>query len=472
MQKVAAYILERAQDLELPEARTAEGDRLRGVIEEWLKNKGALSVDGTGSYVAVDGSDARYNVTSAVDGARSWRMFELSEVTTEERKFVTSISVTVGHKNVVIFVTMEVGAVATSITRIEVDSKCPKVIRDLLAQPGAWFHGASRVRLLSQVDGFDAGESLALEIQSGNRTIPFVVVSRAFGRTALPKLDEKLAHDLAGVANVYSIDADASWALTDVLRKPFSAYGGAVRIYWPRLTDHDDPFRHPLWTATRLQGISTDPHAALERIRRQVRTIVMQASAASVVRPSEIDAIRGAAVRSEYAALQAKAGSLEELKAKASSLAEFKEIADSYAADNDDLRQKLAARDTELVRVRDEVLQLEADKQRLEADKQALSFQLGQVKAVAEVEPDAPDQDEADQPPEPGEVRFYKKTHSKQAYDVLVRSRDCNHNAWQSSAKADKARKGLARLVGGQRQWKTMAHCGSCTGGGRWKVQW
>lgn len=468
MQTVAAYILERTEDLQWPDARKAEGDRLRAVIEAWLKSKGASSVDGTGTYAAVDGSDASYQVTTAVDGERSCRMFELSEVTPEGRRFVTSISVTVGHKNVVVFVTMEVGSVATSITRIEVDPKCPKVVRDLLARPGKWFHGASRLCGLSQVDGFDAGETLALEIQNKERTIPFVVVSRVLGTTALPKLDEKLADDLAGVANVYSIDEDASWALTDVLRKPLSTYGGAVRVYWPRLGGNDDPFRHQLWTATRLQGIDADSKIALQRIRRQVRTIIMWASAASVVRPSEVDEIRGAAARSEYVALQAKASALEDLKAKASSLAEFKDIADSYAADNDKLRHELAARNTELDRLRDEV-------RRLKADKQALIFQLEQAKASAEtveVEPDAPEQDDADQPPAPGEARFYKKTHSKPAYDVFVRVADCGHTAWQGAAKADKAKKGLARLLGDHREWKSLQHCGSCTGGGRWKVQW
>lgn len=469
MQKVAAYILERSDDLEWPEARKAEGDRLGTVVEAWLKSKGSASIGGTGTYEAVDGSHATYRVTTAADGQRSWRMFELSEVTPEGRRFVTTVSVTVGHNNVVVFVTMEVGSVATSITRIEVDPRCPRIVRDLLLQPGAWFHGASRLRILSQVNGFDAGESLALKIQNKDRTIPFVVVSRVHGSTALPNLDEKLANDLAGVANVFSVDEDASWALTDILRKPLSTYGGAIRIYWPRLAGNDDPFRHQLWSATRLQGIETEPKTALERIRRQVRTIVMRASAASVVRPNEIDDIRSAAGRAEYAALQAKASALEDLKAKASSLAEFKEIADSYAADNDTLRHDIAARDTELERLRDEV-------QRLETDKQALIFQLGQAKATSdgpdEVEPDAPEKDEADEPPEPREVRFYKKTHSKPAYDVLVRVGDCGHKSWQAAAKADKAKKGLARLLGDHREWKNLQHCGSCTGGGMWKVQW
>lgn len=471
MQKVAAYILERNEGLESPDARKAEGERLRTVIDAWLKSKGGSeSAEGAGTYAAVDGSDAKYCEANVLDGDRSWRMFELSEVTKEGRKFVTSVSVTVGHKSVVVFVTMEVGSVASSISRIDVDPRCPKVVRDLLAQPGPWSHGASRLRTLSRVDGFDAGESLALEIQEKARTIPFVVVSCVEGQPALPRLDETLAKDLAGLANVYSLDEQATWALTDVLRKPLSTYGGAIRIYWPRLAEADDPFRHQLWTAARLQGIEADPKLALERIRRQVRTIVMRASAVSVVRPSEIDDIRGSAVRAEYAALQAKATALEELKAKARSLEDFKDIADSYATDNDQLRRDLQARDVALEQLRDEL-------RRVEADKQSLIFQLGQAKASPDagadvvVEPDAPERDEGDTPPEPGEVRFYKKHFDTGARDVMNRVVDCGHNAWQSAAKADKARKGIAHLEG-NREWKTMQHCASCKGGGRWRVQW
>lgn len=470
MQKVAAYILERTEDIQWPDARRAEGDRLRSVVDAWLSSKGGTpSANSTGTYDAVDGSAASYRKVEVGDGDRSWQMVELSEVTPEGRRFVTSVSVTVGSKNVVVFVTMEVGSVASSITRIEVDPRCPKVVRDLLALGGTWHHGASRLRALTKVDGFEAGEALALDLQNKERTIPFVVVSRIDGKTALPKLDEKLASDLAGVANVYSIDEDAAWALTDTLRKPFSTYSGAVRIYWPRLTSNDEPFRHQLWTANRLQGIETDPKVALERIRRQVRTVIMRASAVSVVRPGEIDDIRGSAARAEYAALQAKAVALDELKAKAKSLEDFKEIADSYATDNDQLRRDLASRDDALERLREEL-------RKAEADKQALIFQLGQAKAAADdgpdvVEPDDPEKDDSERPPEAGEVRFYKKHYDTGARDVMNRVTDCGHNAWQSSAKADKAKKGIAHLEG-NREWKTMQHCGTCKGGGMWRVQW
>lgn len=461
MQKLAAYVLERTDGLQGSDARKAEGVRLRAVVEAWLKAKGGTpSANSTGTYAAVDGSDASYHKTEVIDGDRSWQMVELSEITPEGRKFVTSVSVTVGNKHVVVFVTMEVGSVASSITRIEVDPKCPLVVRDLLALGGAWTHGASRLFPLSNIDGFEAGEALALEIQNSERTIPFVVVSCIDGQTALPKLDEKLAVDLAGIANVYCVDEHASWALTDLLRKPLSTYSGAVRIYWPRLSVNDNPFRHQLWTASRLQGIERD---ALERIRRQVRTIIMRASAISVVRPGEIDEIRGAKARAEQAEFQARAIELEGLKARAQSLEDFRELANTFAAENDGLRQMLAERNS--------------DVRRLEADKEALLFQFEQMTGgIAnesdEIEPDAPEQDETEQPPKPGEVRFYKKTHSKPAYDVLVRRGDCGHNVWRASNKGHKAKKGLERLLGPLSRWKKLEHCSSCENGGVWRVEW
>src|SRR5690606_36121146 len=73
--------------------------------------------------------------------------------------------------------------------------------------------------------------------------------------------------------------------------------------------------------------------------------------------------------------------------------------------------------------------------------------------------------------PKPGEVRFYKKTHSKSNYDVLVPIPDCGHTSWQNAAKADKAKKGIIRLQGSD-DWSQVQHCGSCTGGGVWRVKW
>lgn len=474
MRKVAAYILERTEGLEWLEARTAEGERLQGVVDAWLKTKGGSpTAAGAGTFKALDGSEATYIATEARDGDRSWRMVELSEVTPEGRKFVTSVSVTVGASKVVVFITMAVGAVETSISRVDHDARCPQVVRNLLdlELPGPWRHGASRLLPLSKVDGPDEGETLALELLNEERTVPFVVVSRTAGHPALPRLDEELARDLRGLANVYSIDEEASWALTDYLRHPLSTHSGGLRIYWPGLSMKSDPFEHQLWTGAKLQGLQDDPQAGLKRLRRKVRGIIMGASAASVVRPSEIDDIRNATTRAEYASLQAKAKALEELKAKATSLEELQVLAeqhaDLYAADNAQLRQQLEERDVRLEDLEDQLKRAETENQNLRVQLQYASS----ASSDEELAPDAPEVEEANEFPEPGEIRFYKKHHDIPSRDVMLRIADCAHSTWQGAAGADKAKKGIAHLEG-TNEWKTVQHCGTCKGGGVWRVKW
>ena len=46
------------------------------------------------------------------------------------------------------------------------------------------------------------------------RTLPWVVVSELDSSVAIDNVDANLAHDLAGLANVARLDAEASWALT------------------------------------------------------------------------------------------------------------------------------------------------------------------------------------------------------------------------------------------------------------------
>ena len=41
MQKVAAYLLERLDGMNCPEARTAEAASIRSRVEGWLRSKGA-----------------------------------------------------------------------------------------------------------------------------------------------------------------------------------------------------------------------------------------------------------------------------------------------------------------------------------------------------------------------------------------------------------------------------------------------
>jgi hypothetical protein len=462
MQKVAAYLLERRDGMEWTDARRGEAAKILSAVEDWLREKGALDVaGGSGTYVAVDHSRATFEVLRAQDGDRSWAMYRLTEVTPDGRRFDASVSVTAGLNAVIVYGTLEVGSLANQISQVEVDPRCPRIVRTLIQSPGSWYHGESTLRGLSHVTGFPAGEALALEIGYERRAVPYVVISMLDGAPALDGLDGTLAHDLAGIANVFTIDDDAGWALTDTLRKPLSCYSGAVRVYWPGCDVNDDPFRHPLWTAARLRSLDDDERSARDRFRRRLRQLIMRASAISVVRPREIDEIRNAAARAEFA----------NLKAEAKSFADFGVLADSYAADNDRLRREVLDREEEIAKLQTEV-------GRLQSERETLLYHLRQAKPDAadgandNVEPDLGEDEAAPQgPPVAGEVRFYKKKFAAPAHDVMVPVGDCGHNNWQGAAKADKAKKGIAKLEG-RDDWRQLQHCGKCTGGGHWRVEW
>jgi hypothetical protein len=108
-----------------------------------------------------------------------------------------------------------------------------------------------------------------------------------------------------------------------------------------------------------------------------------------------------------------------------------------------------------------------------DSDRAALIYQLRSVGQATEVDGDEiePDFSEERAAPKSGEVRFYKKQYSAPTHDILIQVPDCGHNSWQAAAKAEKAKKGVAKLEGAS-EWRTLQHCSNCTGGGMWRVRW
>lgn len=66
-------------------------------------------------------------------------------------------------------------------------------------------------------------------------------------------------------------------------------------------------------------------------------------------------------------------------------------------------------------------------------------------------------------------VVFYKKTHSAGRLHFVVRVSDCGHTQWKRAPKAERARKGIAKVEGSNR-WKSIHWCSVC--GDVWKVRW
>ena len=221
---------------------------------------------------------------------------------------------------------------------------------------------------------------------------------------------------------------------------------------------------HQLWTSSKLEAMQA---RSPWLFRNSIRRILMEASSASISRPQEIDEIRNAEANAKYAALVSRSKDLEQLKSKARSLTEYEELADNYASENDLLREQIDQRDAR-------ILELEDELESATHERSTLLFRLEQASASRSETDDAPSSTEDEEPTEnapiSGEVRYYKKVGSSKKHDFLERVGGCNHSAWQSSNSADKARKGFERL--GLSNWKRLQHCGTCTGGGMWRIEW
>jgi len=456
MQKVAAYFLERRARFENSASLMAEYETCSNVVRQWLTSKdaGAATVQ-AGSYRAEDGSEGKFQWESAKHGERAWQLLRLDETAVNGTRHIASVSVTNTGTGIAVYVTIEVGLSFSTIKPIHTDPRCPRVVRSLLDLPGNWCHGHSQLSKLQRVVGLDNGKKLVAQITDQKRTVPILVISEDEGFLALPGLDNKAAYDLAGLANTYLLDREASWGLTGLLGKSYSCFSGAVRVYWPRFSLQDDPFSHPLWTGSRLASYSDSFATTEELFRRQLRQMLMQASALSVLRPREIDEILNAEKTSHLAGLMERA----------KSGADFEQLALAFAKDNDDLRVKV-----ENLTKTTHALSEELEDTRIRLTNAELISRY-QSQPEPQIAPLGPDDPEADKGPQPGEVRYYKKTHSTDKYDVMTLVGDCGCNRWQSAKKADKAKKGVERYEG-RKDWKSIQHCASCTGGGMWKVKW
>lgn len=80
------------------------------------------------------------------------------------------------------------------------------------------------------VEGFAREVLLILE-----RHLPVIGVSMR-PVTGSPILDPaRMARVLAGMAHVWVIPPDSTWALSEMLPERLGVYNGAVRIWWPGL---------------------------------------------------------------------------------------------------------------------------------------------------------------------------------------------------------------------------------------------
>lgn len=450
MQEISAYLLE-IQNLS-PAQFAERTTEISDVIVEWLTQKGVVdSAKDAGTFDSLtENGNGRFLRERKLANQGSLEEIRLEEFSKGGQTFTTVLSVVLIDARISVYATLSVTNTVSVIAPVHIDPRCPSVIRKLLSLYSDWSLngnplGQGKPRRLF---GEEGAQKLIEQLNSENRRLPIVVVSENDGEILWPKLDSELAFDLAGLAHVVTIDDEASWVLTEEIGKESSCYRGAVRLYWPVSRGQAGAILLPgtVWTASSLLSNDHDGKGLL-RFRSTLRHKVMVVAALTIVPPSEIREIGSTAARKR----------LQELEQRADANSEELQLAKLYITENEQIMADLA--------------QAKADIASLSGRAEMAEYALSQLKATETNQPPQSVESDTGSDPKAGESRFYKKTHSKPAYDVLVQVTDCGHSTWQNGAKAEKAKKGVEKLEG-RSNWKSIQHCGSCTGGGMWKVRW
>lgn len=450
MQELSAYLLE-IRDLS-PGQFTERYAAISDAIVEWLTQKGVADPAkdlGTFDSLTANGN-GRFLRERKFTNVGSLEEVRLDEFSRGGQTFTTVLSTVLIESRILIYATLSATNTVSVIAPVYTDPRCPSVIRKLLSLYPDWSLngnalGQGKPR---QLLGEEGAQNLIEQLSSEKRLIPIVVVSQNDGEILWPKLDGELAFDLAGLAHVVTIDDEASWVLTDEIGKENSCYRGAVRLYWPLRQGQSGTLLFPgtVWTASALLSNDQDGKGLL-RFRSAMRHKVMAVAALTVVPPIEIREIGNTVARER----------LQELEQRADANTEELQLAKLYINENEQLKADLAY--------------AKADIASLSGRAEMAEYALSQIKTTETNQPPQQVDSDTGLAPKAGETRFYKKMHSKPAYDVLVQVSDCGHSTWQSAAKAEKAKKGVERLEG-RNSWKSIQHCAACTGGGMWKVRW
>lgn len=440
MQTLAAYSLE--ADLEESEANRRL-DRVASEVNDWLQAKGvsdpALK---EGFFRSLSGDEGTYTRSCVTYSGGKLQHVQLDESTPRGETFTTTIQAACSGRQVAVFVTLALSTRGVAVAPVQVYPRCPLVVRKLIDSYKDWTFGGQLVphSIPADTREYRGGKELSDELRNPARNFPIVVISSDEDEVTWPTLHTDAARELVGLAQVAVVDEQASWTMTAELGKQQSCFLGAVRLYWPGT---DGARLHSvLWTAGKLATYGADANGARNFLASLRRTL-MSAAALNVSPPVVVRNVQNAIVRERLASAEGATRDQE---------------LDAIIEENSNLLQRLK----------------EAEGQREALRWKLLHYQ----ERLREVTGEEEEEEAGDEGAPPahvsaasGEVRYYKKIGNKGGVDELVTTGPCNHNAWRPAFKAIQAEKGLQKLEG-QSGWRSLAHCGTCTGGGRWRVQW
>ena len=185
--------------------------------------------------------DLLWRYPDAYDSSLLWQI-ESSVFVSEEAAHFTLLLRIVGSSFEIVPVRFSLGT--------------PRVVRHLLRRDDAHVGG---FRLTSSPVSVGTGDDLGKLVGllcSSSRRFPVLVVSPDPYRET-PVIDtDGLASSVAGLGMVAVLNSKwVGFELTDHLGKHFSCYNGAVRIYWPGFSVHDNPLHHPLYLPARIAAL-------------------------------------------------------------------------------------------------------------------------------------------------------------------------------------------------------------------------
>ncbi len=327
MRKVAAYSLTLTSDsVDSGESLVAD---TRSRIDAWLDAKGKR-VDAD-DRVVIAFSDGRQGEVQRSE-LRS-ENGELSRLCLTESSvaglFATNVTVGRHLNELGVYIELRAGGESTQVQPLQLDVRCPKIVRDVIDGPGDWQVGEIPVTSRPiPFAGHEGGCALVKILWHPSRNLPVVTVSEFEGRYIDDEFPAKLARDLSGLAVVATLDPDAAWAITYERGKEWSCYNGALRVYWPMQVSSEEPLKHPLWTQQRLLVGVSDSRQAANRIRQQLRRRVLGLSAFSVGEPRFFREVRR----------EAREAEVQRLRDSAAEDSEWRSLAESYSEDNNRLQ--------------------------------------------------------------------------------------------------------------------------------------
>lgn len=443
MQSLAAYTFE--AEVEDPETRLSLIDAL---VDDWLAKKGADTPrEKDGSFTSKTGDGiGHFSRTILKSGAGVLREVVLVETAHTGAIFTTMLQVAAAGKRIVAYATLSASPGESRVAPVGLYPRCPWIIRSMIDRFPDWKFCDQEVPLAKAFDarGYRDAQNLCKALKSESRRLPIVVVSDDDDESVWSDLHTKIAENLVGLADVAVVSAESSWVLTDELGPRDSCYLGAVRLYWPGARA-DGSLPGIVWKSSRLASFGFDD-AGQNRFLAILRKEVMSVAALTMAPPYMCRAIRSAAEKERIQALESSARD---------------NALDSIIEENTILTEKLHEAKQTI--------------QSLQWKLAAASYTQRSIEG--EIDEAARDDDSSAEPehfpPQAGETRFYKKIGSGGGVDALVETKACQHKEsnWKPAFKGDQAEKGLLKLEG-RNDWKSIAHCSACTGGGRWRVRW